>query len=95
MTSALKRSDIISSLALLVASEEILERRKTGRKEWISDDKWGRIAKRKEIEGILLNAVNETEETNLRTQYREANKVVKKKRKKKLRGKIKEHGQKT
>jgi len=63
--------------ALLEASEEILGRRKTSRKEWISDDIWGRIAKRKETKGKLLNAVNETEKTNLRRQYRGANKLVK------------------
>ena len=64
--------------ALLEASEEILGRSKTRGKEWISDDTWGRIAKRKEFKGKLLIAVNEIEKTNLIRQYREANKLVKK-----------------
>jgi len=53
----------------LEASEEILGRRKTWRKEWISEDTCGRIAKRKDIKGKLLNPVNEIEKTNLRRQY--------------------------
>ena len=68
-------------------SEEILGRRKTSRKDLISDDTRGRIAKRKEIKGKLLHADNETEKINLRRQYREANKCFKKQG-----GKIKEHG---
>jgi len=64
--------------ALLEASEEILGRRKISRKEWISDDTWGRIANRREIKGKLLNADNETEKTSLRRQYWGANKSVKK-----------------
>ena len=64
--------------ALLEASEEILGRRKTSRKDWISDDTWRRIAKRKEIKGKLLHTNNETERINLRRQYREASKSVKK-----------------
>jgi len=56
----------------LEASEEILGRRKTRRKEWISDDTRGRIAKRKEFKGKLLKAVNGKEKTNLRRKYREA-----------------------
>jgi len=62
----------------LEASEEILGRRKTSRKDWIPDDTWGRIAKCKEIKGKLLHADNETEKINLRRQCREANKSVKK-----------------
>ena len=46
---------------LLEASEEILGRRKTSRKDWISDDTWGRIGNCKEIKGKLLHANNETE----------------------------------
>jgi len=64
--------------ALLEASEEILGRRKISRKDWISDDTWGRLANRKEIKGKLLNADSETEKTSLRRQYWEANKSVKK-----------------
>ena len=61
-----------------IAIEEILGRRKTSRKDWISDDTWGRIGNCKEIKGKLLHANNEIEKTNLRRQYREANKSVKK-----------------
>jgi len=55
-----------------------LGRRKIRKKDWISDDTWGRIANRKEIKGKLLNANNEAEKTSLRRQYWEANKSVKK-----------------
>jgi len=55
-----------------------LGRRKISRKDWISDDTWGRIVNRKEIKGKLLNADNETEKTSLRRQYWEANKSAKK-----------------
>ena len=64
--------------ALLEASEEIFGRRRINRKEWISKDTWGRITKHKEIKGKLLKADNETEKTNFRRQYCEANKSVKK-----------------
>jgi hypothetical protein len=64
--------------ALLEASEEVLGRRKKSRKDWISDDTWGRIAKRKEIKSKLLNADQAAEKTNLKRQYWEANKSIKK-----------------
>jgi hypothetical protein len=40
----------------------------------------GRIGNCKEIKGKLLNTNNEIKKTNLRRQYREANKSVKKKK---------------
>jgi hypothetical protein len=63
--------------ALLEGSEEILGRRQTNNKDWISDEIWGRIAKRKEIKGKLLQTDNENEKINRRNQYCEANKLVK------------------
>ena len=78
-TSAAKRNGIISKSPFWRPVRKYLEERKTSRKEWISDDTWGRIAKRKEIKSKLLNAANETVRINLRRQYREANKSVKKK----------------
>jgi hypothetical protein len=55
-----KKWDNIHS-ALLEASEEILGRRQTKKKDWISDETWGRIAKRKEIKSKLLQTDNENE----------------------------------
>jgi hypothetical protein len=52
--------------ALLEASEEVLGRRKKSRKDWISDNTWGKTAKRKEIKSKQLNAYNAAEKVNLR-----------------------------
>jgi hypothetical protein len=62
----------------LEASEEVLGRRKKSRKDWISDNTWGKTAKRKEIKSKELNTDNAAEKVNLRRQYWEANKSVKK-----------------
>ena len=40
-------------IAILEASEEILGRRRINRKDWISEDTWGRTVKHKEIQRIV------------------------------------------
>jgi hypothetical protein len=60
------------------ASEEVLGRMKKSRKDLISDNTWGKIAKRKEIKIKQLSADNTAEKVNLKRQYWEVNRSVKK-----------------
>ena len=63
----------------LKATETCLGFRKKDRKEWLSDDTWREIEKRREMRKQFLDAKSDRLKDRYKKQYREANKAVKRK----------------
>ena len=57
---------------------EVLGRKTKEHKEWLSAETWEKIQRRKELKEKINQCQNEVQKANLRTQYGEANKSVRK-----------------